>query len=156
MYWQRRLTRLELAVYAGLIGIALAVFADRLLDTLEIAERAAMDVTVSRVNSAINIQLAADRFGGRLPRIAEALERNPFEVARMSPGNFLGEFDAPQLDGLERGTWIFDRSSRELIYLPKLHRGLEAAEPAVRFRLERRGNELFALVPAAPYMWRAM
>jgi len=142
------------AIYAVLIGIAIAVLADRLLETMEIAERAAMDVTITRINSAINIQLAADRFAGRLSRIAEALKRNPFEVASMSPGNFLGEFDAPELEALERGNWLFDRTRQELIYLPRLRRGLQAPESAIRFRFERRGSETYALVPAAPYSWQ--
>jgi len=154
VYWRRSLTRLELGLYAALIGVAVALLADRLLDTMEIAERAAMDVTLTRINSAINVQLAADRFGGRLPRIAEALQRNPFEVAKMSPGNFLGELEEPDLELLERGNWLFDRTRKELVYLPRLRRGLQSPEAVLRFRLERRGPEAYALVPVRPYLWR--
>jgi hypothetical protein len=154
VYWRRSLTRLELALYAALIGVAIALFADRLLDTMEIAEATAVDVTLSRINSAINVQLAADRFIGRLPAIAEAMQRNPFEVARMSPGNFLGELEEPDLELLDRGNWLFDRTRKELVYLPRLRRGLQAPESVLRFRLERRGADAYVLVPVRPYSWR--
>jgi hypothetical protein len=154
VYWRRPLTRLELGIYTALIGVAVVLLADRLLDTMEVAERTAMDVTLTRINSAINIQLAADRIGGRLPRIAEALQRNPFEVARMSPGNFLGELEEPDLELLDRGNWLFDRTRKELVYLPRLRRGLQASENVLRFRLERRGAEAYVLAPVTPYSWR--
>jgi|SRR6188508_2362133 len=155
MYWRRPLTRLELALYAAIVGVVLAVFLDRLLDTMELAERLAMEATVTRVNSALTVRVAADRLRGRPTRISEVLDRNPFEVAGAAASNSLGELDAPILEDLERGKWVFDRVGRELIYLPRLHRRLQATGSVVRFRLVHRGDGTLALTPVLPYSWGA-
>src|SRR5262245_38078205 len=122
---------------------------------MELAERAAMEVTVSRINSSLNTRVATDRLYGRLTRISELLERNPFDVAGTVSSNSLGDLDAPVLDNLERGHWVFDRNRKELIYLPKLHRKLGTPDAAVRFHLVHRGDGALQLIPAAPYSWDA-
>jgi hypothetical protein len=129
VYWRRRLGRLEIALYTAIVAIAAAVFIERLLYHLELAERSAMDLTVSRLNSAINTRLAYDLLSGRSIDAPAALERNPFQLAGMSPTNFHGEVDHPYLPGLERGSWVFDRSRKDLIYLPRLRRGLRSDDP---------------------------
>lgn len=155
MYWRRKLTRLELALYAGLVGVALAVFLDRMLETMELAERSAMELTLSRLNAAVNLRLALDRLGSAQGAIRSDPERNPVELARLSIANFHGELDAPRLDGLERGSWVFDRTRRELIYLPRLHRRLEVpgGGAAIRFRGVILPNDTFMLVPTHQYLW---
>jgi hypothetical protein len=155
MYWRRRLTRLEIALYAVALAIAATIFLERLLHYMELAERAAMEVTVSHLNSAISIQLAYRYLAGQPIDVAAALKHNPFELASMSPDNFHGEFDHPYLASLERGYWLFDRSRGELIYLPKLRRGLRTSDPdgALRFRLAQRAGTTYMLVLASQYDW---
>jgi general secretion pathway protein G len=151
VYWHRRLTRLEAAISAALVAVFLAVFLERLLYYLELAERTVMVLTVSNVNSALNVRRAYGMLGGQ---VMNDRIRNPFELAGMSPDNFLGEIDSPSLAALERGRWVFDRARRELIYLPRLHRGLETADPdsAIRFKVElRRGVSM--LVATSEYAW---
>ena len=155
MYWRRRLTRLEVAIYAAVAALVLAVFLERLLYYMELAERTVMEVTVSNVNSALNVRRAYEMLAGRAANDPSAPLRNPFELAGMSPANFHGEIDSPSLASLERGHWVFDRIRRELIYLPRLRRGLTTADPdsAIRFRLEPRGNAISMLVPTSEYTW---
>jgi general secretion pathway protein G len=151
VYWHRRLTRLEAAISATLLAVFLAVFLERVLYYLELAERTVVVLTVSNVNSALNVRRAYDMLGGQA---MNDRVRNPFELAGMSPDNFLGEIDSPSLATLERGQWVFDRTRRELIYLPRLHRGLETADPdgAIRFKLElQRGVSM--LVTTSDYAW---
>jgi hypothetical protein len=152
VYWRRRLTRLEVAISAALVGVFLTVFLERVLYYMELAERTVMVLTVGNVNSALNVQRAYRMLGGKAMNDGS---RSPFELAGMSPANFLGEIDSPNLAALERGQWLFDRTRRELIYLPRLHRGLETADPdsAIRFKLEPRGGEIFTLVPTSEYVW---
>ena len=155
IYWRRPLTRLELALYAGLVGIAAVFFVDRLLDYLELAERSSMEMTVARVNSAINVQLASEMLSGRLIYVEPALRRNPFELAKMPQTNYLGELDGPDLSALDRGNWLFDRPRGELVYLPRLQRGLRTpADGTIRFHLVRRGGSTYMLVPTSEYIWR--
>ena len=75
--------------------------------------------------------------------------------ARMAPANLHGEIGGSSLAGLERGYWAFDRSRRELVYLPRLHRGLQTDDPdgAIRFRLIPGPGTTYMLVPASKYSW---
>lgn len=156
IFWRRPLTRLEMALYAAIVSAALALFADQLVDYLELAERSSVDTTVARLNSSINVQLAYDMLGGRLIPLEASLRRNPFELAKMPQGNFLGELDDPDLSALERGNWVFDRTKSELVYLPRLRRGLRTTEgnDVLRFRLVKRsGSWTYMLAPTSKYTW---
>jgi hypothetical protein len=151
VYWRRPLTRLELAIYGALVGVFIAVFIERGLYYLELAERTAMEVTVSRVNSAINLRRAQDML--REGRASAPKGENPFEFARVKQANFRGEVLAAELYRLERGSWAFDPLRQEVVYLPRLHRLLEVDDPdgAIRFRIvPERG---FMLVPTSQYRW---
>jgi hypothetical protein len=157
IYWRRPLTPLEIGLYAALVGVLLAIFLDRLLVYMELAERIAMEVTVINVNSALNVQLASAMLQGQWIDPRKALQRNPFELARMRVPNVHPDIaNIASAADLERGYWVFDRSGRELIYLPQLHRGLqtEGPETFVRFRLVGGANTAFVLVPATKYSWK--
>jgi hypothetical protein len=151
MYWRRPLTRLELALYVSLIGIFIAVFVERALYYMELAERTSMEVTVSRVNSAINMRRAFDIL--REGRASQPNGENPFEFARLTPPNFRGEVLAAEVYRLEKGNWAFDPLRGEVLYLPRLHRLLEVNDPdgAIRFRV--RPEHGFTLVPTSEYKW---
>jgi hypothetical protein len=156
MFWRRSLTRLEMAGYAALVGVVMAVFLERVVGQMELAERAAMEITVNQVNSAISLRLAYERLQGHRVDVAAALQRNPFELANAKHPNFLGA--VPDLVGQERATggWVFDLSRRELVYIPRFTRGLRVQEgPAdlIRFKLARTGPESYVLVPATKYEW---
>jgi hypothetical protein len=155
VYWSRRLSGLEIAVYAVIVGVALAVFLERFLYYMELAERSSMELTVSNVNSALNVMLAYNLLAGRPADGRPTTDRSPFELATMSPANFHGNIEAPRLAALERGYWVFDRSRSELIYLPRLHRGLRTADPedAIRFRLSLKPGNGYMLVPTSKYEW---
>ncbi len=156
IYGHRPLTRFEAAVYAGIVAILLAVFASQLLDYMEIAERSAMQATVSNLNAAINTRLAYDVMRGKVDNVSAWARRNPFELAKVSTSNFTGEVEASTLGALERGRWAYDVSRAELVYLPRLRRGLETSDPdgILRFRavVNPRGFG-YALVPAPGYRW---
>jgi general secretion pathway protein G len=155
MYWRRRLSRLEAAIYAAVVALVLAVFLERLLYYMELAERTSVEVTVRHVNSALDLRLAYGMLAAQSPSDSVASARNPFALAAMSPSNFLGEMDSPSLGDLERGNWVFDRTQRELIYLPRLRRGLDTADPngAIHFKLESQGGNRSRLVPALKFSW---
>src|SRR5258708_17655404 len=55
------------------------------------------------------------------------------------------------LADLERGYWVFERSTKELIYLPQLHRHLQTEGPeiALRFHLVGGGSAI-----SGPSVWR--
>lgn len=156
MIWRRDLSRLEVATCAAIVAVVLAFFLERLLYYMELAERTAMEVTVSNVNSGITITLAYVIMGGDRAKQAEVLTQNPFQLAKMAPSNFWGEVNRPDLGAYERGGWIFDSFRSELVYLPRLRRGLKTTEPegALRFHLAGPVNGvLYMLVPTSRYTW---
>jgi hypothetical protein len=156
IYWRRPLTRLECALYAALVGVLITVFLERALAYMELAERTAMEVTIQHVNSGLQIRRAAEMLQGRAIDGQKSLQRHPFDVAMMRVTNLHPDVaDREQLAELERGYWVFERSTKELIYLPQLHRRLqtEGSETVLRFHLIGGGSAPYVLVPAAKYSW---
>jgi hypothetical protein len=150
LYWNRRLTRLESGLVCAVCAVIIALFLERTLSYMELAERTAMEVTVQHVNAALQIQRAAELLQGR----ASSNSQNPFELARMRVPRVHPDLNDPKrLAELERGYWVFERSGAQLIYLPQLHRRLQSDDGLVRFRLERARGAPYSLVPAVEYSW---
>lgn len=150
MYWRRRLTRLELAIYVGVVAIVVLAFLERALYYMELAERVAMNATVTNVNSSLAVRSAYEMLGGR----RERLDPNPFAGLTRPPQNYLGAFAAPDLDAAARGSWLYDSARREVVYLPRLHRGLIIPEAGlgIRFRVEA-ADRVYKLVPTTAILW---
>jgi hypothetical protein len=156
IYGRRPLTRLEAALYGGIAAILITFFAYRLLEVMELAERTAMEATVNKLNAAVNTRLAYEVMRGTVANAPAWAMRNPFELGNVSAGNFAGEVDSARPGALERGTWAFDASRAELIYLPRLGAGLQTSDPqgAVRFKaIVGRNGMGYMLVPTSPYRW---
>lgn len=155
-YGRRPLTRLEAGIYGTIAALLILFLADLTLDYMELAERSAMERTVIGVNSGISVRLAQDMLQGRPVDVRGALDENPFEFARLNQPNFLGERELPSLASLPTRNWVYDRTRRELVYLPRLHRGLRTSEvePVIRFGLVANpGSVVYRLVPISRYSW---
>lgn len=131
---------LQSVLYVSIVGVLAAVLLERLLTYAEVAEKAAMEATVSRLSSALYARLAFLVLRGEYEAIEALPGQSPFVVARATSPTYLGEFDGlpPSAEG---GRWYFDRARRELVYLPNLKRHLEGMDentplPAIRFRVE--------------------
>jgi hypothetical protein len=150
VYWNRRLTRLESGLVVAVCAVIIALFLERTLSYMELAERTAMEVTVQHVNAALQIQRAAELLQGR----SSSASQNPFELARMRVPRVHPDLNDPnRLAELERGYWVFERSGAQLIYLPQFHRRLQSDDGVVRFHLKRVHGSPDTLVPAADYSW---
>ena len=155
MYGRRRLTRVEMAVYAFIVAALIAVFSSYILDYMEMAEKAAMETTVANVTSAINVRYALLVMSGRQSDSSQWFRGNPFELAGVSPPNYRGVFGAAATEATVRPAWLFDAVNAELVYLPRLYSHLDDGEAAeLRFRLEPSASGFgFVLRPARPYRW---
>src|SRR5687767_3534378 len=134
MIFRRSLTRLELSLAAAALGIAIVVFVDRALDVMELAERNAMEATLSNVTSALNTRVAQAVLRGEK---VDWLKRNPFDAAGVR---------------LPSESWSFDDVQYELAYRPRLRRHLHTDQPGgtLRFRLiAHRSGMGYLFVPAA-------
>lgn len=155
MYGRRPLTRLEAALYSALIGIAITFFAWQMLGYMELAERAAMNATLSNISSALNTRAAQELLSrGRLQ--SDWTGGNPFEVARASAPNYAGRIDSAGVGSLPSASWAFDETRGELVYTPRLRFNLRTGDPqqVLRFRLVRNpGGVGYRIEPAAVYRW---
>lgn len=137
MILRRPLTRLELSLVSIALGIAILVFIDRVMNVMELAERSAMEATLSNVTSAVNARLAYAVLKGE----KFDAQANPFDIAGVAlPGE----------------NWSFEAEQQELVYRPRLRRHLQTDEPGgvLRFRLtQRRGGLGYLFVPAAGFQW---
>jgi len=155
-YGNRRLTRLEIGIYAIGGVIVFALFADRALDYMEWAERTAMYTTLTVLASSVNARVAADMLRGSAKPAGSFAGGNPFELAGTRPPSFVGELGSRGLSSLDRPAWVFDAPRGEVVYLPRIRRALRTQDPAgaLRFRLVPHPSGLgYSLVSTSRYDW---
>jgi hypothetical protein len=156
----RRFSLMELAMVMLVVAIVVYAMASRLLRYFEIAEKAAMTITVLEVERGMRVRLALAAMGGPPASVEELRAINPFEFAHAIPPNYLGELDASvDLQELKRGNWFYDRDRHEIGYLPRLASRLRTPDgkeiSVLRFRVEKGGdsNRLPHLASAFAYRW---
>jgi hypothetical protein len=137
----RQRNYLQSALYVAIAGILAAVLLERLLTYAEVAEKAAMEATLSRLHAALYARLAYLALRGEYETIEALPEKSPFVTADVRSSNYLGEFDGVPPEGGEAGKWFYDRMRRELVYVPNLKRHFSSASgeqmpPLMRFRIE--------------------
>jgi len=137
----RQRNYLQSALYVAIAGILAAVLLERLLTYAEVAEKAAMEATLSRLHAALYAKLAYLALRGEYQAIEVLSDQSPFVTADVRSSNYLGEFDGVPPEGGEAGKWFYDRVRRELVYVPNLKRYFSAgsgdqAPPSMRFRIE--------------------
>lgn len=156
----RRFNLIELAAVLLVLGIVVFALLTRTLRYFEVAEKAAMTVTVLEVERALRVRFALAMMQGAPLASQLTTDSNPFEFARATPPNYLGEFSGPvDLHALKTGNWFYSKDRREIAYLPRLTSRFKSEEalavPIVRYRLELSGGRttLLRLLPVAAYQW---
>ena len=169
-YQRRRaslgLTLIELIVVICIIGVSAALLFERLRFYQEAAEKAAMEYTVGAMKSALQLQVAAMLVRGEERNIESLARVNPTSWLVEPPPGYRGEFRAPQ-PAVPRGSWYFDATRSELVYVPDLDSQLKYLADGgkrLRFRVRfefapahsERGRIAFTGVrmePVTPYAW---
>jgi len=160
------LTLIELIVVVCIIALCAVVLLDRLRFYQEAAEKAAMEYTVGSVKSALQLRVAAMLLRGEGKNIGSLARANPIEWLMEPPPGYRGEFRAPQPD-VPRGSWYFDATNKELVYVPNLDSHLERladGSKRLRFRVqisfeparpdsERRVFTGMRVESVTPYAW---
>jgi general secretion pathway protein G len=148
--------------------VTAAVLLDRLRFYQEAAEKAAMEGTVGALKSALQLRVAAMLVNGEERNIASLARANPVGWLMDPPRGYRGEFRAPQ-PAVPRGSWYFDATRSELVYVPDLDAHLKTGstgDKALRFRIELEfeiapansagGRRVFAgmrVAPVTEYTW---
>jgi len=160
------LTLIELIVVICIIGVSAAVLLDRLRFYQEAAEKSAVEYTVGAFKSALQLRVAAMLLKGQERNIESLAHVNPVNWLMEPPPGYRGEFRAPQ-PVVPRGSWYFDATRNELVYVPNLDDHLERladGSKRLRFRVQisfgsaeadsmRRVLTGMRVEPVSPYTW---
>ena len=114
---QRGFTLFELAVVAALFAILVTVFLSRVSDYQQKAQQVAMAQTLGALRTSLRVQVLQLYLAGQRARLPALARQNPFDWLQDKPVNYLGEFDAPALDKLPAGNWLYDKKEQKVIYL---------------------------------------
>lgn len=131
-------SRFELLTTVVLIGVLAAVLLDYSLRYQERAEKAVMEATVAHIRSGLRVRIAELMIAERTAEIGNLVTENPVNWLASPPGNYIGSIRPSYQKDIPAGSWYFDAISRELVYLPKLHRFLNAKNAennGVRFQV---------------------
>ena len=132
-------TLLELVIVICLVAILASVALERLLRYQEIAEKTAMEATISALRSAQTLQAAARITGsGGLASVATLSNENPFTWLADWPAGYLGALQDPSVAEIPKGSWYFDLKNMELVYHPQYTRFFTPAPGMgnrIRFRV---------------------
>ena len=114
---QRGFTLFELAVVAALFAILVTVFLSRVSDYQQKAQQVAMAQTLGALRTSLRVQVLQLYLAGQRARLPALARQTPFDWLQDKPVNYLGEFDAPALDKLPAGNWLYDKKEQKVIYL---------------------------------------
>ncbi|MCC7681924.1 type II secretion system protein [Janthinobacterium sp. FW305-128] len=114
---QRGFTLFELAVVASVFAILVGVFLNRAGYYQQQAQQLAMAQTLGALRTGLRVQVLQLYLADGRARIPALARQNPFDWLADKPANYLGEFDAPVLDELPGGNWLYDRKEQKIIYL---------------------------------------
>lgn len=114
-------TLLELVVVVAVVCVMLSIVLDRLLYHLEMAEKVAMEQMVGIMRSSLHLQTASLIARGREEDLALFADQNPMDWLAEKPRNYDGEVEGFDGELVVSGRWIFDKKTKNLIYV--VHNG---------------------------------
>lgn len=166
---QAGFTLFELIVVICIVATMAGVLLNRLRVYQEAAEKAAMQQTAAAIKSALQMRVAAYLINGREADIEHLRSENPVNWLQERPQNYAGEFYADAYARVAPGSWYFDLSHREMIYVINLghyfKRGADGRK-WVRYQVTIGYEELpqkdapprkvlsaASFAPVQPYVW---
>lgn len=157
---------LELAVAGTLIGVIATLFLGYMLRYQEVAEKTVMETTVINMRTGLNLRMAELMAQGKVLDMGGVARENPITWLASPPPNYLGQLDNPAPETLPTGSWYYDNTRSQLVYLPARSRHLKPApngEKLIRFRVTAKTSpgkngappkvEGVTLSPLIPYDW---
>jgi len=160
----RQRNYLQSALYVAIVAILATILLNRLFTAAEYAEKAAMEISIGNLQSALYARLALLVLKGETGAIPDLEGHSPFLTANVSGGAaYAGEFYGSAPESIGDAVWYFDSVRHELVYRVRYashFRSESESGPAneVRYRVEvvRAANGAYRgvkLEPTAPYHW---
>lgn len=166
---QAGFTLFELIVVVCIIALMAGILLNRLHVYEEAAEKAAMQQTAAAIKSALQMRVAAYMISGRDREIENLRNENPVSWLQEKPATYAGEFFADAYARVRPGSWYFDLTRRELVYVVNLGDNFKPGSDArkwVRFRVRieydnmpgkdgspRKVLSAVSFGPVPPYVW---
>lgn len=162
-------TLFELIVVICLVSVLAGILLKRLHTYQEAAQKAAMQQTAAAIKSALQMRVAAYMINGRDREIESLRDENPVDWLQEKPQNYAGQFFADGYARVKPGSWYFDQSKHELIYVPDLDAHFKRGPDGrkwIRYRTRieyeesretdgtvRRTLSAANFAPVQPYVW---
>lgn len=162
-------TLFELIVVVCIVSIMAGLLLNRLEVYKEAAEKAAMQQTAAAIKSALQMRVASYMISGRDKEIENLRNENPVNWLQEGPADYAGEFYADAYARVRPGSWYFDLTRRELIYVINLGANFKPGPDGrkwVRYRVTIGYEELpvtgapprkvlsaVRFAPVQPYVW---
>lgn len=162
-------TLFELIVVICIVAVLATILFNRLRLYEEAAEKAAMQQTAAAIKSALQMRVASYMITGRDNEIEKLRNENPASWLQEKPADYAGEFYADAYSRVRPGSWYFDLTRRELIYVVNLGENFKPGPDArkwVRYRVKigyedvpeaggppRKVLSAVTFVPVQPYVW---
>jgi len=156
----------ELTACIALIGVFAAVLFDRLLYYEEVAEKAVVEWQATTLKLALQVHVGDLISRNQKLDYAVVARENPMRWLEQPLPGYRGEFSTEAAADLPKGSWYFDRSTAQLVYLVKLDRHIRpVSDGPTRLRwhikLLRPEGALakdssvvgVQFVPVVPYRW---
>jgi len=166
---QAGFTLLELIVVVCIVAVIAGILLNRLRVYEEAAEKAAMQQTAAAIKSALQMRVASYMISGRDNQIENLRSENPVSWLQEKPAGYAGEFYADAYARVRPGSWYFDLTRREFIYVVNLGDNFKPGPDArkwVRYRVsieyekvpetdtpQRRVLSAVSFAPVQPYAW---
>ena len=166
---QAGFTLFELIVVVCIVAIIAGILLNRLRLYEEAAEKAAMQQTAAAIKSALQMRVASYMISGRDNEIEKLRDENPVNWLQEKPADYAGEFYADAYTRVRPGSWYFDLTRRELVYVVNLGDNFKPGPDGrkwVRYRVrigyeEMPGREgpprkllsAASFAPIRPYVW---
>ena len=147
----------------------IAILLNRLQVYKEAAEKAAMQQTAAAIKSALQMRVASYMISGRDSEIESLGTKNPVTWLQENPANYVGEFFADAFARVPPGSWYYDLTRRELVYVVNLGDNFKPGPDSrkwVRYRvrigyedLPLQGGETrkvlssVSFAPVQPFVW---
>jgi prepilin-type N-terminal cleavage/methylation domain-containing protein len=159
----------ELIVVVCIVAIMAGILLNRLRVYEEAAEKAAMQQTAAAIKSALQMRVASYMISGRDNQIESLRNENPVSWLQEKPADYAGEFYADAYARVRPGSWYFDLTRREFIYVINLGANFKAGADGrkwVRYRVRieyenvpekgaplRKVLSAVSFAPVQPYVW---